>query len=105
MSRLDVQSLKLSVRAGAASNASETELEAARASTLALLDRSIRCGHRRLAIHRLAAAIQIGAPVSNTQWTYCSKLVSSFKTEVLRNWAVGIITAAASASAAEIRAE
>lgn len=39
---------------------------------LALLERSIGFGHRRLAVLRLCAAVQVGARVKPEHWLYCA---------------------------------
>ena len=38
---------------------------------MALLERSIRFRHRRLAVLRLCDAMESGAPVLEAQWRYC----------------------------------
>jgi hypothetical protein len=76
MGRAAVRDLKKAVLTGTCAQASVEETEAGRASALALLDRSMRCGHDRLAILRLAAAIRIGARVRPEQWTYCERVMA-----------------------------
>lgn len=49
----------------------QVSLDSARGCALALLARSIGFGHRRLAVLRLAGAVQLGAAVSDEHWRYC----------------------------------
>jgi hypothetical protein len=56
--------------AGRTPGCSDT-LEAARASALLLLGRSVAMGHRRLAVQRLLGAVRIRADVPSAHWLYC----------------------------------
>ena len=44
---------------------------------MALLERSIRFRHRRLAVLRLCDAMESGAPVPEAQWRYCLEAMPS----------------------------
>lgn len=44
-----------------------------------LLERSIRFGHGRLSIVRLAMAVRSGALVPDEHWVYCRQVASSSK--------------------------
>lgn len=92
MSRSEVRDLKRLMRSGADPHASEQERERARISALALLERSIKNRHDRLAIRRLAAAIRLGAPVTAQQWQYCEAVALASRDEEL----LGLVMDAAS---------
>lgn len=76
--------MKRAIRAGSIDRASEVEHQRARESALALLARSIKFGHRRLAVVRLAVAVRAGAAVTREQWAYCEEAVSRSGDPVLR---------------------
>src|SRR5438876_8348996 len=63
MSRQAIRDMKRAVGAGARANARSDEQALARESALALLARSIGFGHRRLAVIRLATAVQAGSDI------------------------------------------
>jgi hypothetical protein len=44
---------------------------------LALLTRSIRFAHGRLAVLRLAMAVDAGASIPREHWVYCSRVAGS----------------------------
>ena len=50
---------------------------------LSLLTRSIAFGHGRLAVIRLAMAVQAGADVPQDHWLYCREAATSCKDEAL----------------------
>lgn len=91
MCRSEIRDLKKVVKAGASPTSSAAELASARTAALSLLDTSIRYGHRKLAIRRLADAVQVGASVSSGQWQYCDRVVSELESEALRDWAVDLL--------------
>jgi hypothetical protein len=62
--------LKRSIAVGIRVEALHEERQRARESAQQLLARSIRNGHRRLALIRLAEAVRTGAPVEPEQWAY-----------------------------------
>jgi len=69
MSRDAVRQMKKALCAGSSSMA----LEAA----LALLERSVRMRHRRLAVQRLNEAVALGAPVPEEHWRYCREAATA----------------------------
>lgn len=85
MRRAFVRELKQAMLAGGRPQATQDESERARVSALALLDRSIRCRHDRIAILRLVAAVRLGAAVTPEQWRYCEQAVTRVGDEAL--WA------------------
>jgi hypothetical protein len=71
MSRDGIREMKRRLRAGVDGQASEEERRLAEASALALLERSVRMRHRRLAVQRLNDAVALGVPVPDEHWLYC----------------------------------
>lgn len=84
MTRSEIRQLKQAVRTGNAPDASEQDASQGRASASALLERSIQCGHRRLAVIRLAEAVRTGAMVTPSQWHYCEGVIARTGNEALR---------------------
>ncbi|WP_447922328.1 hypothetical protein [Achromobacter aegrifaciens] len=76
MSRALIRSLKKTQRVGAHVQASAAQVQDARAAALSLLHRSVRFKHDRLAVLRLANAVQLGANVDETLWDYCHAVAS-----------------------------
>jgi len=74
VSRQQVRTLKRALRRGADHTASAPDQDAARASALALLARSLQMGHVRLALLRLHDAVACGAPVLPAQWQACRQI-------------------------------
>lgn len=73
MSRQAVRSLKKGMRgAGPRPPGTLPSTECA----IALLERSIAFGHRRLAVVRLFMAATLGAPISPDHWSYCFRVVN-----------------------------
>lgn len=70
MARDAIRDMKRAVAAGGVAASGPQQL-LAQASALALLDRSIRFGHERLALIRLVMAVHAGAEVPSDRWTYC----------------------------------
>jgi hypothetical protein len=66
-----LRELKKALRAGTPQVESQDQQEEAVRAALALLERSIRMLHRRLAIQRLNEAVELGAQISDQQWVYC----------------------------------
>jgi hypothetical protein len=77
MTRETVRLLKRAIKSGARLGASPGDMRLGSASALSLLDRSIAFGHGRLAVVRLAMAVEAGAPVGETQWNYCAKVAAA----------------------------
>jgi len=63
--------LKKVLRAGTAPRATQRQHEQAVQAALALLERSVRMRHRRLAVQRLNEAVTLGAHVPDPHWLYC----------------------------------
>ncbi|MBO1016023.1 hypothetical protein IPU70_20835 [Achromobacter sp. SD115] len=76
MSRALIRSLKKTQRVGAQAQASAAQQQDARSAALSLLRRSVRFKHDRLAVLRLANAVQLGANVDETLWEYCHAVAS-----------------------------
>lgn len=71
MGREVIRHLKRSIRAGVGRQSENGERMLGRESALALLERSIQFGHGRLAVLRLAIAVDVGASVARECWMYC----------------------------------
>jgi hypothetical protein len=76
MSRQIIRDWKRSISAGLRLRAEPPEALLARESALLLLQRSIGFGHGRLAVVRLAMAVQTGADVPAAHWSYCRDAAS-----------------------------
>jgi len=75
MTRETVRNLKRTARAGRRPGASDTDRILSGECALALLTRSIRFEHRRLAVARLVLAVDAGAAIPREHWIYCSRVV------------------------------
>ena len=84
MSRQVVRDLKRAVRDGEAFGNVPQRYVLAKEAALALLARSIEFGHPRLAVLRLAMAVQAGADVPADHWDYCRKTVDGTRDRSLR---------------------
>lgn len=74
--RQRLRSLKRLARSGSGVDvAPELKLQS-QVIALALLDRSIKFKHRRLALLRFKDAIEMGAQVDVEHWIYCKSLLS-----------------------------
>ena len=76
--------MKRGVEAGSRSGAEADTLLLARQCALSLLTRSVSFGHGRLAVLRLAKAVDIGADVPQEYWMYCHDAASRSKDDRLR---------------------
>jgi hypothetical protein len=76
--------MKCAVSAGARADARSDEHALAKASALALLARSITFGHRRLAVIRLATAVQAGSDMPTAYWEYCRRAAAESADRTLR---------------------
>jgi hypothetical protein len=76
--------MKRAIAAAARPEAGTDALALARASALTLLSRSIAFRHGRLAIIRLAMAVQVGADIPTEHWVYCREAASCAKDLALR---------------------
>lgn len=74
MSRRSVRDFKRAVSVAARGGATETDRHLSREGALALLARSIRFGHGRLTLLRLAKAVEMGAAVNAEQWLHCAQI-------------------------------
>jgi len=77
MTREIVRILKRGTRKGRITDSRGPGLELNRECALALLSRSIRFSHGRLAVIRLAMAVDVGAAVPTEHWLYCSHVARS----------------------------
>lgn len=77
MTRETVRTLKRAVRAGLSANASDSDRVMSRDGALALLSRSIAWGHGKLAVIRLAVAVDAGARIQHEHWVYCARMAQS----------------------------
>ncbi len=75
--RQRVRSLKRLARSGSGADAAPALRVQSQAIALALLDRSIKFKHHRLALLRLKEAVELGAAVDTEQWSYCRGVVAS----------------------------
>ena len=76
MARTVVRQMKKALRAGTFGQVSmEARANAAQAA-LALLDRSVRLRHERLALLRLKAAVSMGLTVPDEIWVYCRDIAA-----------------------------
>ena len=82
MSRLVIRQMKRGVAAGTARDASAGAQQLAKDMALGLLERSIRFGHSRLAVIRLAMAVTAGAEVPQAHWAYCREAVDGRSDDV-----------------------
>jgi hypothetical protein len=76
MTRATIRQLKRQVRAGMQDGATQIELQLARESAIALLQRSIAMKHDRLALHRLADALKLNARIDARAWDHCTAIAS-----------------------------
>lgn len=82
--RQRLRSLKRLARAGSGTDAAPALKLQSQAIALALLDRSIKFKHRRLALLRLKEAVELGATVNTEQWTYCKSVMTLEQDGALR---------------------
>jgi hypothetical protein len=73
MSRKTVRSLKRAIRAASRVDTTPGDRLLRAQFALALLTRSIHFGHHKLALLRLATAVELGAEVPNEHWMYCMR--------------------------------
>src|SRR2546427_12922069 len=77
MSRDALRDMKKALRAGRRSQAGDAHHAQAAEAALALLERSVRMHHRRLAVQRLNDAIAMGARVPDEHWRYCREAAAA----------------------------
>lgn len=73
MNRSDIRALKRQVLG----EDSPEGIVAARSASIALLERSIRFGHKKLELRRLSGAVALGANVTAEHFQYCREVVRS----------------------------
>ena len=94
MTRQQVRSLKRALRPSQREDATQHDKMLARNSSLALLARSIRFGHERLAILRLVMAVELGANVAAEHWEYCSRVAETSEDDRLIELYRGAVSSA-----------
>jgi hypothetical protein len=77
MSRVALRDMKKALRAGRRSQAGDAHRTHAAEAALALLERSVRMHHRRLAVQRLKDAVAMGARVPDEHWRYCREAAAA----------------------------
>ena len=73
MAREKIRQLKRTVLAGRQPGAAPEERTLSGDAALALLERSIKFGHGRLAVLRLSIAVDSDARIPPDYWRYCSR--------------------------------
>lgn len=76
MARSSVRALNRVVARATTDHPGAAGDDSAGAAALELLERSVRFGHVRLALRRLALAVQLEADVPPAHWRYCRDVVS-----------------------------
>ena len=84
MPRQWLRDLKKALRAGTSTLAPQDDHEQAVHSALALLERSLRMRHRRLAVQRLSEAVALGAQIADAHWIYCRQAAEASRDEATR---------------------
>ena len=95
--------MKRDVEAGRRAQAHPEAAALAAEAALSLLARSISFGHKRLAVIRLAMAVQAGADIPPASWLYCRKVASHSRDERLRSLFIEAADAAANRCAGTAR--
>ena len=85
MPRQALRELKKALRAGTSTLASQDQHEEAVRAALALLERSVRMRHRRLAVQRLNEAVALGAQISDEQWVYCRQAAEASRDAAIQS--------------------
>ncbi|MHA7599301.1 hypothetical protein ACX12L_05115 [Alicycliphilus sp. T452] len=75
--RAAIRELKRAARAGMCPGATGEAVHVAQEAALALLQRSVAMGHDRLALLRLADALQLGAVVDAGILAYCRRIAAA----------------------------
>lgn len=84
MSHQVVRQLKRAAAAANRPSAGADTRVLAQELALSLLSRSITFGHTRLAVRRLAIAVEAGAEISSEHWIYCRDAAASAKDPALQ---------------------
>jgi hypothetical protein len=83
VTRQAIREMKRAVHAGGP-GASDGSQALAKDCALSLLNRSIKFGHGRLAVIRLAMAVRAGAEIPVASWVYCRDAVEASKDPLLQ---------------------
>jgi hypothetical protein len=97
MARHVIREMKQSLHAGMGPCASEEQRLHAKEAALSLLERSVRMGHRRLAVIRLQSAVSAGSAVPDQFWRYCHEAAAASKDAAIRNLYIASVVAATAA--------
>ena len=84
MTRQVLREMKRAVVAGRHAGARPDALALGREAALHLLERSIGFGHQRLAVIRLAMAVQAGADIADAHWLYCRNAATGSRDPALQ---------------------
>lgn len=79
MSRQEIRQMKRLQMHGRRPGVNGASLVLAQEASLQLLERSIRFGHGRLSLLKLAMAVQSGAVIPHEHWRYCQHVASVSK--------------------------
>lgn len=82
MSRQLIREMKHVVTHGRRPGATGESVALAKEAAVQLLERSIRFGHGRLSVVRLAMAVHSGAEIPKEHWLYCREVAASSKDAV-----------------------
>jgi hypothetical protein len=84
MSREPIREMKKLLRDGMNVQADNRQRQLARDAALALLARSVRMHHRRLAVQRLHDPVSFGAQVPGEHWAYCREAAAASRNTEVR---------------------
>lgn len=84
MARDGIREMKRQLREGRIGQPTEEVRRLAAEAALALLERSVRMRHRRLAVQRLHDAVDLGVRLTAEQWTYCRDAAEASRDADLR---------------------
>jgi hypothetical protein len=102
MQRSAIRQLKRAVAAGSRDGVQAEVAILGEQAALSLLARSISFGHGRLAVIRLAMAVQAGADVPKDHWIYCREAATRSQDGRLRDMFLEAAHAAASREASMV---
>ncbi len=81
--RSSVRSAKAALRQGNTAQATVQQRDQARNAALELLARSVRMGHRRLALIRLTDALRHGVTIPAPLWQWCEQAAATLSPQDL----------------------
>jgi hypothetical protein len=84
MSRDAIRDMKKCLRVGRRPQACNAHRVQAAEAALALLERSVRMRHRRLAVQRLSDAVVMGARIPDEHWRYCREAAEACRDIAVR---------------------